>query len=66
MGCGDPAMTMPPRKQNTGPVQNYNNNNSTMFYQMQNAKRPRFLNPQPISQQQRDALWAVIQRNSLK
>ena len=44
MGCGEPGMTMPPRPNNTVRPQNYNNNSSTMFYQMQNAKKPKFLN----------------------
>lgn len=48
------------------PAQNYNNNTSSMFYQMQNAKRPKFLNPQQLSQHQKDTLWKIIQSDSLK
>jgi hypothetical protein len=48
------------------PAQNYNNNSSTMFYQMQNTKPPKFLNPQQISQQQKDTLWKIIQTDSLR
>jgi hypothetical protein len=66
MGCGEPGMTMPPRPNNTVRPQNYNNNSSTMFYQMQNAKKPKFLHQQLPNQIQRDTLWAIIQRNSLK
>lgn len=65
MGCTDSAPLPPPRAQNAPPPQNYNNQN-TMFYQMQNAKRPKFLNPQPLPQYQLEALWGIIQRNSLK
>lgn len=65
MGCINSSTPPPPRAQNTAPPQNYNNPN-TMFYQMQNAKRPKFLNPQPLAQSQLETLWAVIQKNSLK
>lgn len=65
MGCIDSSTLPPPRTQNTAPPQNYNNQ-STMFYQMQNAKRPKFLNPQPLPQPLLETLWTVIQKNSLK
>ena len=66
MGCGESSVAMPPRLQNNPPTQNYNNNSSTMFYQMQNAKRPKFLNPMSLNPMQQDALWKIIQRDSIK
>ena len=66
MGCGDSSMAMPPRTQNPSPAQNYNKNPSTMFYQMQNAKRPKFLHPQELNQNQKETLWSIIQKNSLR
>lgn len=67
MGCGD-SMVEVPRQSNTIPVirQNYNNQSTSMFNQMQNVKRPKFLNDQLPNQQQRDILWAIIQKDSLK
>lgn len=53
MGCIDSRPALAPRTPNAAPVQNYNNNPSTMFYQMQNAKRPKFLNPQQLGQPQK-------------
>jgi hypothetical protein len=58
------AMLQRPLQQR--PAHNYNNNPATMFNQMGTAKRPKFLNPQQLSQGQKDILWAIIQRNSLK
>lgn len=37
-----------------------------MFYQMQHAKRPKFLSTQELAQSQKDVLWALVQRNSVK
>lgn len=65
MGC-DNSTTYPQQPLALKPAQNYNNNTSSMFYQMQNAKRPKFLNPQQLSQQQKDTLWKIIQSDSLK
>lgn len=69
MGCGDSAMGVHRPVQSgqaQNQIQNYNNNSQSMFFQMQNAKRPKFLNPQQLSQSSKDTLWAIIQRNSLK
>ncbi len=50
MGCGNSSMHVghPLKQNNNQPAirQNFNNNSSTLFYQMQNAKRPKFLNVQ--------------------
>jgi hypothetical protein len=46
MGCGESNIVVPIRPSNPTSNQNYNKNSSTMFYQMQNAKRPKFLNLQ--------------------
>jgi len=65
MGCGD-SMAMPQRSLQQPPAHNYNNNPSSIFNQMQNVKRPKFLNNQQLTQLQKETLWAIIQRNSLK
>jgi hypothetical protein len=65
MGCGD-SMAMPRHSLQQRPANNYNNNPSSMFYQMQNVKKPKFLNNQQLTQFQKDTLWAIIQKNSLK
>ncbi len=51
MGCGNSSayVGQPLRQNNNNQSiikQNFNNNSSTLFYQMQNAKRPKFLNVQ--------------------
>lgn len=66
MGCGDSTAHIQPKIQNRAPVQNFNNNSNTVFYQMQNMKRPRFLNPSLISPDQQATLWKIIQQDSIK
>lgn len=68
MGCVDSHSQIAPRsQQSTALVQNYNQNSSTMFYQMQNMKRPKFLNTAFFLQpQQQETLWKIIQQDSYK
>jgi hypothetical protein len=66
MGCSDSMLAVPPRTTQMNQTQNYKNNTSSKFYQMENTKRPKFLNNQQITQFQKDTLWAIIQRNSVR
>lgn len=65
MGCGDSAVVAQ-RGLIQRPANNYKNNSSSMFFQMNNVKRPKFLNAQQLTQLQKETLWAIIQKNSLK
>lgn len=65
MGCSDSHAQPPISRPQIAAQPNYNNQN-TIFYQMQNTKKPKFLNAQPLHQQTLDALWAIIKKNSLK